>query len=336
MHVFRRMAAWAWSIRWVLAVLAAVVALPVLYVLLWYGPDVLARHDVGNGVTGPLRVVILAYATDAARGQLLTLGAGIFAAGALTFTARNFTLSREGQLTERYTKAIEQLGSDKLDVRIGGIYALERIARDSSRDHPTVMEVLAAFVREHSREQWPIAEAGAGTPEADATTPEADATTPEAGAEVPKRWTRPDVQAAIDVIGRREVRNDRGKINLAGASLPYAKFIEANFAGADLRADLSGADLTGANLTGANLTGANLTGATLAGKHGPGGRYAHTNFTGARLVATRFTGTWPSEWYFAGADLYLATWPDKVRPPSGWVVRNGLLDPVRAKPREGS
>ena len=55
-------------------------------------------------------------------------------------------------MTDRYTKAIEQLGSDKLDVRIGGIYALERIARDSARDHPTVMEVLTAFIREHSRE----------------------------------------------------------------------------------------------------------------------------------------------------------------------------------------
>src|ERR1035441_3413443 len=96
------------------------------------------------------------------RTQLLTLGAGVFAAGALVYTTRNFTLSRrtyqlteQGQVTDRYTRAIEQLGSDKLDVRIGGIYALERIARDSARDHPTVMEVLAAFIREHSREPWP-------------------------------------------------------------------------------------------------------------------------------------------------------------------------------------
>ena len=56
-------------------------------------------------------------------------------------------------MTDRYTKAIEQLGSNKLDVRIGGIYALERVARDSARDHPTVMEVLSAFIREHSHEQ---------------------------------------------------------------------------------------------------------------------------------------------------------------------------------------
>ena len=58
-------------------------------------------------------------------------------------------------MTDRYTKAIEQLGSDKLDVRIGGIYALERIARDSPRDHPTVMEVLSAFIRDHSHDPWP-------------------------------------------------------------------------------------------------------------------------------------------------------------------------------------
>ena len=112
--------------------------------------DWLARHDVG-----PAKPALLQTARDAARGRLLTFVAGLFAAGALVFTALNFNLSREGQVTDRYTKAIEQLGSDKLDVRIGGIYALERVARDSVKDHPTVMEVLTAFIREHSREQWP-------------------------------------------------------------------------------------------------------------------------------------------------------------------------------------
>jgi len=72
-------------------------------------------------------------------------------------------------VADRYTKAIEQLGSDKFDVRIGGIYALERIARDSARDHPTVMDVLAAFIREHSHEQWPAWEKGAPGPAADNT-----------------------------------------------------------------------------------------------------------------------------------------------------------------------
>jgi hypothetical protein len=108
-------------------------------------PDWLAHHDVGSG-KGPLHETAL----DNAPGPLLTLSAGLVALVALIFTARTFHLSREGQVTDRYTKAVEQFGSDKLDVRIGGIYALERIARDSAKDHPAVMEVLTAFTREHS------------------------------------------------------------------------------------------------------------------------------------------------------------------------------------------
>ena len=92
----------------------------------------------------------------------MAFGAGLFGAGAVIYTARNFSLARQGQVTDRYTKAIEQLGSDKgLDAQIGGIYALERIARDSHVDHPNNIEVLAAFIRDHSSEQWPLAEPGA-------------------------------------------------------------------------------------------------------------------------------------------------------------------------------
>ncbi len=105
-----------------------VLALTIAWVLFVPTADWLAHHDVGSA-KGSLHET----ARDAARGRLLTFGAGLFAAGALVFTARNFTLSREGQVTDRYTKAIEQLGSEKLDARIGGIYALERFARDSAK-----------------------------------------------------------------------------------------------------------------------------------------------------------------------------------------------------------
>jgi len=177
------MSGWSsWSILRRLGVIGTltILALAVIVALFWPVADMIAAHDVGR-VTGPLRALRLQTARDAARGRLLTLGAGVFAAGALVYTARNFSLSREGQVTDRYTKAIEQLGSDKLDVRIGGIYALERIARDSERDHQTVIEVLAAFVREHSHEPWPQSERGLGLPD---------------------HATRPDVQVAINVIGR--------------------------------------------------------------------------------------------------------------------------------------
>jgi hypothetical protein len=136
-----------------------VLGLAIVWVLFVPVADWLAHHDVGS-VKGSLYET----AADNARGRLLTLGAGLFAAGALVFTARNFTLSREGQVTDRYTKAIEQLGSEKLDVCIGGIYALERVARDSARDHPTLMEVLTAFIRVHSHEPWPAPGSGGREP----------------------------------------------------------------------------------------------------------------------------------------------------------------------------
>ena len=64
----------------------------------------------------------------------------------------NLRIVEEGKLTDRFSKAVELLGDEKLEIRLGGIYALERIARDSQKDHWTVMEVLTAFVRENSHE----------------------------------------------------------------------------------------------------------------------------------------------------------------------------------------
>src|SRR5205085_43814 len=86
------------------------------------------------------------------------------------FTWQQLITTQEGQITDRFTKAIDQLGksdspsSDEpetkkgltpsreslLAVRLGGIYALERIARDSPRDHWQIMEVLTAYVRQNA------------------------------------------------------------------------------------------------------------------------------------------------------------------------------------------
>lgn len=77
--------------------------------------------------------------------------ASLAALGSLTVTVRTYRLSLQGQLTDRYTTAVAQLGDDKLEIRPGGIYALERLAVDSKRDHPTAVEVLSAYVRERTR-----------------------------------------------------------------------------------------------------------------------------------------------------------------------------------------
>ena len=251
---------------------AVAAVLAVALSLLWPLTDVIAAHDVGL-ITGSLRASRLQTAREAVRTQLLTLGAGVFAASALWFTARNFILARrtfelseQGQVTDRYTKAIEQLGSDRLDVRIGAIYALERVARDSARDHATVMEVLAAFIREHSHEQWPL---------------------PKPGTDVPKRQSRPDVQAAVTVIGRRNANHDRGRINLTHADLTAADLTGAHLQGVGL----TGAHLTDADLTRAQLSGANLEGAHLIGAHLHDADLTGANLEGAHLNDTCTTTT---------------------------------------------
>ena len=177
-------------------------------------------------------------ARDAARGHLLTLGAGLFAAGALLFTGRNDGLSRrtldvsqrtlamteQGQVTDRYTRAIEQLGSDRLDVRIGGIYALERIARDSAADRTTIGEVLTAFVRTHA--PWPPSLPGQYV----ATAPIH---------QVPKLQTRaPDVQACLWVLGRGGFADALGEnewLDLSVVDLRRADLRNARLGAADLR-----------------------------------------------------------------------------------------------------
>ena len=213
---------------------------------------------------------------DNVRGRLLTLLAGLFAAGALWYTARTFKLTEQGQVTDRYTKAIDHLGSSRLDVRIGGIYALEQVARDSYRDHPIVMDVLSSFIRRHSHEALAASDRN--------------------GSSFPERRTRPDIQAAISVIGRRDLHRDIRPIdlnhaNLIDAILDYAKLTKitpikddrrligvyldhAILLGATLkRANLAFASLSSANLTGADLTGADLRGVILDAK---------TELTGAK------------------------------------------------------
>ena len=85
----KRWAAWPRGIRWLGGIAAVVLGLAIVWALFVPVADWLAHHDVGS-VKGSLHETAL----DNARGRLLTLGAGLFAAGALVFTARNFTLSR--------------------------------------------------------------------------------------------------------------------------------------------------------------------------------------------------------------------------------------------------
>ena len=54
-------------------------------------------------------------------------------------TLRALEVTEQGQVTDRYTKAVGQLGKESSPVRVGGVYALERIGHDSSRDRTTII-----------------------------------------------------------------------------------------------------------------------------------------------------------------------------------------------------
>jgi uncharacterized protein YjbI with pentapeptide repeats len=77
------------------------------------------------------------------------LGGGAFLMGAY-FTWRQLQITLNGQVTDRLSKAVEYIGSENLSIRLGGLYSLERIALDSSRDLPKIIEILCAYIRVHS------------------------------------------------------------------------------------------------------------------------------------------------------------------------------------------
>src|SRR5204862_4799589 len=97
----------------------------------------------------------LFQAENAARSTLaLILGAGGLLLG-MTIVWRRFEASRELLSHERFASAVEQLaaersdGSPRTETRLGGIYALERLAAESEREYWPIMEVLTAYGREN-------------------------------------------------------------------------------------------------------------------------------------------------------------------------------------------
>jgi hypothetical protein len=193
--------------------------------------------------------------------------------------------AEQGQITDRYNAAITNLGSHSIEVRLGGIYALQRLMQDSPRDQPTVIAVLCAFVRDEAAKP-------AGPP----------------GTPPPT-----DVQAALTVVGTRNAANDgpRKVVDFDHAHLAYANLNAANLNDTDLtgtdlahamlvfaqlrfdeigHADLAHANLQGADLRVANLNGANLTGATLTGANLNGASLNGANLTGATLTGATLVG----------------------------------------------
>jgi hypothetical protein len=178
---------------------------------------------------------------------------------------KNLKVTEDKQVTERFSKSIEHLGSDKIEIRLGGIYAIEQIAIDSAKYHWTIVKILSAFIRE----KRPL-----------------DSTDP----------VGIDVRAALIVIGRRNVKQDpsNNSINLRSVNLVDVEVLCANLRAVDFsKAILIRSNLSGSILTCAYLNGANLSNAILS----------HADLRGAKLIDTDLSDTDLSHANLCQADL---------------------------------
>ncbi len=278
-----RLPQWTLPVVFALSAVAGIVALVLAPV--WLHPA-LTESEL-RGVTDAEKRITLqqkqSELQNNARATLLQGLAGLVVVAGAAATWQQVRIARHGHITDRITKAVDQLGEDTVDVRLGGLYALERVAKDSYEDRATVTAILVAFVRTHA----PV-DSQEGDPDV---------------------WLgirAPDLQAALTVLARRPRTPDEPEIylsrtdlrkarmvegrwdgmicahsNLAGVRMRHsslvgaafdhsdlreAHFCEANLAGAKLRdTRLDGANLKGADLRGADLTGATLDGADLSG-----------------------------------------------------------------------
>lgn len=217
----------------------------------------------------------------------------IFTSRSAVTTGRQYALAQQTEVTGRFSKAIEQLGNETLDIRLGAIYSLQRIAKDSPNDAQPIMQILGAFIRGHSR------------------------FTPECTADL-LVGIPDDVQAALTAILRRNIKLDE-PIKLHFSCLQFADMEDADLTDLDFActalpranlrgahaeyvnfegADLSAADLSWAKLEQVRLADSTAVGATFSGADMGREDMARANLAGAKFLATALLGS-----NFSGANL---------------------------------
>ncbi|MEU4197809.1 pentapeptide repeat-containing protein [Kribbella sp. NPDC026611] len=163
-------------------------------------------------------------------------------------------LTRQGQTSERFTRAINQLESDRAEVQLGGIYGLAQIAHQAPDNRLAVREVLVAYLHRRSPRLATVAPRHPSM----------------------LRLRAPDVQAALSVLVRLEhddhydlVPLDLSGLDLSGAEIRGETTLGVNnifhYRGADLSAaDLQGTDLRRAVFYGVHLDRTDFSGADLS------------------------------------------------------------------------
>jgi hypothetical protein len=212
----------------------------------------------------------------------------------LSLTQRSLAMSQEGQLTDRFTKAVEQLeavdssGNKKLQVRLGGIYALKGLANESQDLHWPIMEVLSAYVRANICEERCQKE-------------RIKTSRPLRRGEIllTPITVDADLVAAVAVLTTRDTRYElmNQRLDLSRTDLSQIhRFGDANFNNADLwNSDLSHVELHHAKLNGANLNGTTLKDTDFMDADLRGASFLEadldsTNFSAAKLAGANLSG----------------------------------------------
>lgn len=238
-------------------------------------------------------------------------------------------IARENLYTTLFTKAVEQLGATReikegsnsktepnIEVRLGAIYALERIAQDSERDHWPIMETLCAYVRNTTRKTSPIPEEILSILKKnwDKMTREEVTQIEHYKAQLPP--ISPDALAALNVIGRRSAsrrlhehrltaasKHERAyRIDLSGCHLRGVRLRGLNFNDSVLEnVDFSWGDLSDSSFCGAEISGADLTKTVLRRTQLVGIDGEYMSFAWSELNATNFAGAevWGADFSFA-------------------------------------
>jgi uncharacterized protein YjbI with pentapeptide repeats len=267
--------------------------------LLWILSIMFTQNDNREFALDSVKTIITAI------GLIATFIAGIGLVLNYWSSEKNIQITQERLVTERFSKAIDQIGNSKEDVILGGIYSLERIAKDSPKDQATIMEILSSFVRRNSPVKNKINESNEAEYKLNKNT--SVNISIQAALTVIARRTRLEKSETIDLsnsnLRNSNLRNSNlTKANLIGsylleANLSLADLSEANLSKANLmrtelfHSKLIKADLTRANLTGANLGGTNLTMADLSGADLSGNNLNGTDLSGADLTGTNLSHT---------------------------------------------
>ncbi|WP_405925703.1 pentapeptide repeat-containing protein [Streptomyces sp. NBC_00035] len=264
------------------ALIAGAAGLAVLGAVFVLLPGVVVDHDLAGASVDPKDRL---SAVNSVRTTLLQVVGGLVVLFGAYATWRQLRVSQdglratqEGYVTDRFTRAVDQLGSDKLDVRIGGLHALWRIAEQSARDREAIISIQAAYLRTHL--PWPPT--GPESPAADAPINDV----------APLETRAADAQVALTALGVLCQHRENSWVNVSATDLRRADCDGLWLPEVNLdRTCMEAAGLYHANLTQASLVSVNLRHADMKTAIVRRARCVLADLRGARLVETDLRDT---------------------------------------------